>query len=144
MLTARFDLIGLVVADLPASLAFYRRLGLDIPDVPDDAPHVEVELPGGLRLAFDPVDTVRSFDPSWEPPAGSPRIGLAFLVDRPEEVDALHDELVAGGHPSHLGPFDAAWGQRYATVLDPDGNHVDLFAPLTPNPPIDRPSDSGP
>ena len=28
-----------------------------------------------------------------------------------------------------LEPFDAFWGQRYATVLDPDGNAVDLFAP---------------
>ncbi|MGB5655838.1 MAG: glyoxalase, partial [Acidimicrobiia bacterium] len=27
-------------------------------------------------------------------------------------------------------PFDAFWGQRYATVLDPDGNGVDLFAPI--------------
>ena len=27
-------------------------------------------------------------------------------------------------------PFDAFWGQRYATVHDPDGNPVDLFAPL--------------
>ncbi|MFL6036949.1 MAG: glyoxalase, partial [Gaiellaceae bacterium] len=27
-------------------------------------------------------------------------------------------------------PFDAFWGQRYATVVDPDGNAVDLFAPL--------------
>jgi hypothetical protein len=26
--------------------------------------------------------------------------------------------------------MDAFWGQRYATVLDPDGNPVDLFAPL--------------
>jgi hypothetical protein len=29
-----------------------------------------------------------------------------------------------------LNPYDAPWGQRYATVLDPDGNIVDLFAPL--------------
>jgi catechol 2,3-dioxygenase-like lactoylglutathione lyase family enzyme len=28
---ARLDVIGLVVADMAASLAFYRRLGLDIP-----------------------------------------------------------------------------------------------------------------
>jgi uncharacterized glyoxalase superfamily protein PhnB len=26
--------------------------------------------------------------------------------------------------------MDAFWGQRYATVLDPDGNSVDLFASL--------------
>jgi uncharacterized glyoxalase superfamily protein PhnB len=29
-----------------------------------------------------------------------------------------------------LAPWDAFWGQRYATVLDPDGNSVDLFAAL--------------
>jgi catechol 2,3-dioxygenase-like lactoylglutathione lyase family enzyme len=129
-MTVRFDLIGLVVADLAASLAFYRRLGLALPTDADDAPHVEVALPGGLRLAFDPVETIRGFDPSWQAPAGSSRIALAFAVDLPEEVDALHDGLVAAGHPSHLEPFDAPWGQRYATVLDPDGNGVDLFAPL--------------
>ena len=30
----------------------------------------------------------------------------------------------------HHEPWDAFWGQRYATVLDPDGNSVDLFAAL--------------
>ena len=38
--------------------------------------------------------------------------------------------LVAAGHRSHRAPWDAFWGQRYATVLDPDGNAVDLFAAL--------------
>ena len=37
---------------------------------------------------------------------------------------------MSAGHRSHLAPFDAFWGQRYATLLDPDGNPVDLFAPL--------------
>jgi uncharacterized glyoxalase superfamily protein PhnB len=27
-------------------------------------------------------------------------------------------------------PWDAFWGQRYAAVGDPDGNLIDLFAPL--------------
>ena len=39
---------------------------------------------------------------------------------------------MAAGHRGHLEPFDAFWGQRYATVLDPDGNGVDLYAPLDP------------
>lgn len=130
MITARFDMIGLVVQDLAASLDFYRRLGLDLPADAADQPHVETTLPGGLRLAFDPVSTITSFDPSWRPPSGSPRVALAFLVGSPAEVDALHDELVAAGRHSHLAPFDAPWGQRYATVHDPDGNAVDLFAPL--------------
>jgi catechol 2,3-dioxygenase-like lactoylglutathione lyase family enzyme len=32
-MTARFDFIGLVVDDMARSLAFYRRLGWDIPAV---------------------------------------------------------------------------------------------------------------
>jgi uncharacterized glyoxalase superfamily protein PhnB len=36
------------------------------------------------------------------------------------------------GSGSYLEPFDAVWGQRYATVLDPDGVHVDLYASLVP------------
>lgn len=126
----RFDLIGLVVADMGASLAFYRRLGLDIPPDSDDQPHVEAVLPGGLRFAWDTADTVRSFDPSWQQPTGGPAVGLAFLCDSPSEVDKTHDALVDAGYRSHKAPWDAFWGQRYATVEDPDGNHVDLFAPL--------------
>jgi catechol 2,3-dioxygenase-like lactoylglutathione lyase family enzyme len=126
--TPRLDAFSLIVADMAASLAFYRRLGLPIPDDADTAPHVEVSLPGGLRLLFDTVETIRSFDPGWQPPAGGARTALAFACTSPSEVDAVHAELVAAGYRSHLAPFDAFWGQRYATVLDPDGNPVDLFA----------------
>jgi catechol 2,3-dioxygenase-like lactoylglutathione lyase family enzyme len=127
-MNARFDLIGLVVEDLPRSLAFYRELGLAVPDGADGAPHVEVELPGGLRLAWDTVDTVRSFDPGWEPPAGGHRVALAFRLDGPADVDAAYERLVSLGHDGHKAPWDAPWGQRYAIVHDPDGNAVDLFA----------------
>lgn len=125
-----FNLIGLVASDLGKSLAFYRRLGLDIPEGAENEPHVEVTLPGGLRLAWDPVETVRSFDPSWTPPQGSPRVGLAFLCDGPAEVDRVYADLVGAGYEGHKEPWDAEWGQRYAMVHDPDGNSVDLFAPL--------------
>ena len=130
-IVARFAVVGLIVADMAKTLAFYRRLGLPVPDGADTEPHVEVELPGGLTLAFDTEDTIRSFHPDWTPPApGGGRTGLAFAVPDAAAVDTLHAQLVAAGHTSELGPFDAFWGQRYATVLDPDGNGVDLFAPL--------------
>ncbi|WP_211288836.1 VOC family protein [Actinophytocola xinjiangensis] len=125
----RFDLIGLVVADMAASLAFYRRLGLDVPPGSDDQPHVEAGLPGGLRFAWDTEASVRAIDPSFERPTGS-AVGLAFLCDSPSEVDTVYAGLVAAGYHGHLEPWDAFWGQRYATVADPDGYHVDLFAPL--------------
>ncbi len=34
------------------------------------------------------------------------------------------------GTEGHKEPWDAFWGQRYAQAKDPDGNVVDLFAPL--------------
>lgn len=129
-MTANFDMIGLVVEDMATSLAFYRRLGLDIPDDADGAPHVEVTLPGGLRLAWDTADNVRSFSPEWAPPKGSPRVALAFRCDDPADVDRTYADLVDAGYEGHKPPWDAAWGMRYALMYDPDGNSVDLFAPL--------------
>lgn len=129
-MTARLDLVGVVVADMARSLAFYRRLGLAIPADSDAEPHVELVLPNGLRLAWDTVDVIRSFDPSYQAPSGGHRLAMAFACDDAADVDAVHADLVAAGYDSHLSPWDAFWGQRYAVVHDPDGNAVDLFAPL--------------
>ncbi|MFD0145521.1 MULTISPECIES: VOC family protein [unclassified Streptomyces] len=128
MNTPRLDVIGLVVSDMAASLAFYRRLGLDIPADADTAPHVEAALPGGMRIAWDTEEVIASFDPGWTRPEGGDRMGLAFLCDSPGEVDATYESLVAAGYRGHLKPWDAVWGQRYAVVLDPDGCGVSLFA----------------
>ncbi len=125
-----FNVIGLVVADMGKSLAFYRRLGLDLPAEADAEPHVELALPGGLRLAWDTVETIRSFDPEWTPAQGSPRVGLAFRCAEPAEVDRVYAALVGAGYSGHKEPWDAFWGMRYAVVHDPDGNGVDLFANL--------------
>ena len=126
----RFDLVGLVVGDMAASLAFYRTLGFDIPPEADSEGHVEHSLPGGLRIAWDAVEVIRSFDPAWSPPGGGHRVSLAFRCDSPAEVDATYAALTAAGHAGHNPPWDAFWGQRYAVVHDPDGNSVDLFAPF--------------
>ncbi|WP_258314520.1 VOC family protein [Streptomyces sp. Act143] len=130
-MTPRFDAIGLIVSDMAASVAFYHRLGFAFPEGSADQPHVEAELPGGLRLLLDTEATVRSFHPDWRPPAGGgSRTGLALRCDSPAEVDAVYEEMVNAGHHGELKPWDAFWGQRYATLHDPDGNGVDLFAPL--------------
>lgn len=123
----RLDFLGLVTADLPASLAFYRALGVEIPETDAAAPHVEVRLPSGLTLAWDSVETIRSFEPEWQAPTGSARIALAFRAPSPAAVDAafaLARPLGTGG----TDPWDAPWGQRYARITDPDGNTVDLYA----------------
>jgi uncharacterized glyoxalase superfamily protein PhnB len=68
--------------------------------------------------------------PGWAPSSTDSRLALAFGVDSPQQVDALFEKVTAEGHEGPLQPYDAPWGQRYATVADPDGNWVDLFAPL--------------
>jgi len=126
------DLIGLIVSDLGASVAFYRRLGLEFPEPPDPEGHghVETTLPGGIRFALDTVENVRSFDSRWVPPSRGHRMGVAFLCASPHEVDELFKTLIDDGVDPYRDPWDAFWGQRYAQVRDPDGNVVDLFAPL--------------
>ena len=126
----QLDVIGIVVDDMARSLAFYRALGVDIPSELDAEPHVDVMLPTGIRLAWDTIETIRSFDPDYQPAGGSPRVGLAFGLGSPAEVDAMYEKLVSAGYNGHKAPWDAFWGQRYALMRDPDGNSVDLFAPL--------------
>ena len=128
-------LVELVVADMAASLAFYRRLGLAIPADADTEPHVDVDL-GGLHLAFDTREVVLGFDPGWTPPSGGHGIGLAFAAGSPAEVDSAYADLVAHGAEGHLPPWDAFWGMRYAVVHDPDGNSIDLFAVLSSSRPV--------
>jgi uncharacterized glyoxalase superfamily protein PhnB len=123
-------LVELVVTDMAATLAFYRRLGLAIPADADGEPHVDIDLGGGLRLAFDTDATIRTFDPHWSPPTGGHRVALAFDCGTPEQVDAAWEELTSAGYEGHLAPWDAFWGMRYAVVHDPDGTPVDLFARL--------------
>jgi catechol 2,3-dioxygenase-like lactoylglutathione lyase family enzyme len=124
------SVVGIVVADMSTALAFYRRLGLDIPTDADKEPHVEFVLPGGLKLAWDTVETIRSFDPDWTPPSGGARVAFAFACADPAEVDRTYADLIDAGYAGHKPPWDAFWGMRYAIVHDPDGNGVDLFAPL--------------
>ncbi|MGZ8438788.1 MAG: VOC family protein [Candidatus Limnocylindrales bacterium] len=126
----RLDVVGLVVQDMPASLAFYRRLGFTFADGAEAEGHVETALPGGLRLILDTTGIIHSFNPEWAPPSGDHRVALAFACDSPTEVDELYHELVSAGYGGHLQPWDAFWGQRYASIHDPDGNAIELFASL--------------
>ncbi len=123
------DAFGIVVTDMPHTLAFYRLLGLEFPEGSENEGHVETTLAGGVRLMFDTVEVVRSFS-EWEAPVGGHRMGLAFRCATPAEVDAAYATVTDAGHTGLKAPWDAFWGQRYAQLIDPDGNPVDLYAPL--------------
>ena len=124
---AQPDLLGIVVRDMATALKFYRLLGLDIPATLDNEPHVEFVLPGGFRIAWDSLEMIKGIDPSWVEPMGQ-GMTLAFKCENAAEVDTLYNRVIESGYRSHKEPWDAFWGQRYAIVVDPDGNSVDLFA----------------
>ena len=124
-----FDAIGIVASDMAKSLAFYRLVGLDIPEGAESEGHVEVTLAGGFRVMFDSVEIIRSFS-DYEAPSGGRGVAFAFRCASPAEVDATFAAVTGAGYAAKVEPFDAPWGQRYATVLDPDGNPVDLYAAL--------------
>ena len=128
------DQINLVVRDMDASIAFYRALGLDVPDervwrTASGAHHVEIRMPGGFELALDSVAMAGVYDSGWRPPGeGGPRGVLTFRTESREEVDRRYAELTGLGYAAAQAPFDAFWGARYAIVEDPDGNHVGLMS----------------
>ncbi|MFD3742945.1 VOC family protein [Nocardia sp. NPDC058633] len=131
-MTPQLDVVSVVVSDMAASLAFYRRLGLVFPDGSESEGHAEAVIGGGMRLALDTEATIASFTTDWQPPSGPGRSSLAFRCADPAEVDKLYAELVDAGHHGELPPWDAFWGQRYASLADPDGHGIDLYAPLSP------------
>src|ERR1044072_3325549 len=121
--------IGIVSADIAASCRFYRALGVDVAEPGEGDDHFEATLPNGLRLMWDTEELIRKLDPAWKRSEGH-AMALAFECGRPAEVDGAYAKVVGEGVAGKAERFDAFWGQRYAPVVDPDGNSVDLFAPL--------------
>ena len=125
----KLDMIGITVSDMTESLRFYRLLDIEVADPEPGEPYVEAVLPSGIRLSWNALAMMKDLDPDWEEPAGQ-RQGLAFLCEGEGSVDAAYAKIVDAGFKGKRAPWDAFWGQRYALVLDPDGNEVALFHPL--------------
>jgi catechol 2,3-dioxygenase-like lactoylglutathione lyase family enzyme len=128
------QMLNLVVADMPASLDFYRRLGVAVPDGDDAAgPHVELSMPGGFSLELDTGESARLWHAGFRADPASARVVIGFSLPTREAVDELYAELTSAGHVGRQPPFDAFWGGRYAIVADPDGNDVALTSPIDPS-----------
>jgi len=128
--------VNLIVADIDASMAFYRLLGITFDDRSgaewppgSGARHAEAATDGGLTLELDNLAMAGIWHPGLSEPRGSGASVLGFRVDSRAEVDQIHDRVVARGHRSAVAPYDAFWGSRYAIVADPDGNEVGIMSP---------------
>jgi catechol 2,3-dioxygenase-like lactoylglutathione lyase family enzyme len=122
----KLDVVGIATKDMAASLRFYRLLGFPVPEGAEAEGHVELDL-GGFRLAWDTVEILRDVFDGWEDATGH-RIELAFHCGTRDDVDAVYARMTGAGHRGHKAPWDAFWGQRYAVIVDPDGNLLSLYA----------------
>jgi predicted lactoylglutathione lyase len=91
----QLNAIGIVVSDMAASIRFYRLLGLDVPETPDEG-HVDAALPNGIRLMLDTEEVIRSFRPDWTRESGN-QLALALECAGPAEVDELYGRAVDAG-----------------------------------------------
>ena len=135
MAGARFSQINLVCHDMAASLAFYRRIGLDLPEgalwqTATGAHHAKADGEGPVDLEFDSHRLARAYNHGFAAERG--RVVVGVSVESREAVDALWTGLLEAGAQGLQPPFDAFWGARYAIVEDPDGNPVGLMSPVDP------------
>jgi len=112
----RISAVTLVTADMAASVAFYEALGFQRRYGGPDAEFTSFDVGDGyLNLQAG----ARS-DPSiWG--------RVVLWVD---DVDAMHHRAVAGGYAPDTSPADAAWGERYFHLRDPDGHELSFARPL--------------
>jgi catechol 2,3-dioxygenase-like lactoylglutathione lyase family enzyme len=126
--------VNVIVKDMEASVAFYRLLGIEIPDADpaweDD--HRSAQAADGFAFDLDTAESTKKWDRGWPDRPGGGASVLGFGVASRDRVDTLHAELTSAGYRSQQEPYDAFWGSRYAVVEDPDGNAIGLMSPRDP------------
>jgi uncharacterized glyoxalase superfamily protein PhnB len=124
-------MLNVVVGDMAATLEFYRRLGVTVPeDVAASGIHVQLRMPNGLSLELDTAESARIWHAGWRADPASVGVVVGFALPSREAVDERYLQLTAAGYTGRQPPFDAFWGARYAIVADPDGNDVGLMSPM--------------
>jgi len=129
-------MLGLIVRDMRASLEFYRRLGLALPEGSEAKTHVEVKMGSGLTFFLD--SRPARWDPVFAAPDGSGDTGAAdgyrsileFYLKTREAVDAKYAELTTLGYRGYRPPYDTSFGMRFAMIKDPDGHTILLSGDL--------------
>jgi uncharacterized glyoxalase superfamily protein PhnB len=134
--------INVVCGDVDASMAFYRRLGVEISDArvwrtSTGGHHASSsQQPTDQALAFELDSTAfaQHWNLAWKERTDlRGRVILGFRVTTRAEVDDVYRDMTGAGYTSLQEPYDALWGARYAILEDPDGVAVGLMSPVSPD-----------
>jgi predicted lactoylglutathione lyase len=122
-MTIKLDMVGIMVADLQKSVEFYRRLGVELPEVTENQQNVSMKM-GDLTFFLNTHQLNARWDPAQTPASGGYRILLEFYLKTREAVDAKYNELINYGYASHVAPYVTFFNMYFAMVNDPDGNTI--------------------
>jgi catechol 2,3-dioxygenase-like lactoylglutathione lyase family enzyme len=132
--------LNIVSANLDASIAFYRRLGVDVPEervwrTATGAHHATAAEPQtveGVTLDLDSAVFSAVWNAGWRGRRDlAGRVVVGFGVASRQEVDRLYGDMTGAGYRGLQAPYDAFWGARYAVIEDPDGLAVGLMSPVS-------------
>ena len=134
-----FNQLNIVSGNVAASIEFYRRLGVEIPQASvwrtqtgvHHASTKDAANENALDLEFDSIAFARIWNAGW---SGRDdlrgRMVIGFQVPSRDNVDALYADLTGAGYAGLQAPYDAFWGSRYTVVEDPDGVAVGFMSPV--------------
>ncbi len=126
-MSLQLSMVGLMVRNMAASLEFYRRLGLQIPEGSEQEPFVQKRVESGVSIFWDTVFADK-YDPKREVPEAGYQIVFEFLLKDNEAVGPKYEELTRHyGYRGRREPVQT-FGPYAAMVDDPDGNVVLLTA----------------
>ncbi|MGQ3032305.1 MAG: VOC family protein, partial [Ferrovibrionaceae bacterium] len=88
-----------------------------------------------LTSSEDETINLAILDGSHEtiPEQGRGRVSGLLLNFEVEDVDTVHDRLVAAGLPVLRSLRDEDFGQRHFITADPNGVLIDIIKPIPPN-----------
>ena len=103
--------------DMARAVRFYEALGFSIAYGGEGATFTS------FRVGTESLNLARADDP----PSTS-RVRVIFHVD---DVDAMYAHVLARGFTPETPPRDAAWGERYFHLTDPDGHALSFARALS-------------
>ena len=123
----------LTVRGAAAAIDFYcrafgaeERMRMPAPDG-QRLMHAELGLNGGAIFLSDEFP---EHGCSHAPDAARTPVAVSLSLGAAEDVDAVHARALEAGATSEMGPMDAFWGARFASLRDPFGHRWMLNAPL--------------
>jgi uncharacterized glyoxalase superfamily protein PhnB len=109
--------ITLATHDMARAVDFYAMLGSEL-------------IYGGAASSFTSFRAGTSYLNLIAQPPQRQWTWWGRAIFHVSDVDALHTHIVASGYRPDTAPRDAAWGERFFHLTDPDGHELSFARPL--------------